>query len=532
APADEPSPPAERPKDRKPPSFNPAAPPPFVPPREGEEPSFAGGTVTEWVKVLKHEPESRRLLAVDALAAMGHHAAAAVPGLTEVAQNGSAALRINAISALGQIGAAAKESVPVLLLCLRSEDVQTRMHAAAVLGKIGEEAAYAVPALVVALEDRAPMVRHAAARSLNLLGPSAVAFLEPLLDEQDAETRRRAVRGLSYGRRAACAGLTRAATDPDRGVRSAAIKAARRVTPGTENLRAALSRALVDPATECRHEAVITLSAYEGLPEEVVDRIFARLEDPAPEVRMAVLAAIMKRRRIPERNRRWVREAFFDPLAEIRKRACSCLALCLPADPETHKILLGVLLSDPVAEVRTAAAWTFALLRELETKTIVGLLQAMKRNGAKRAPAMAINRLKDHQLTPVGDEALTVFIGATGDPDDLVRQIAITMIGRIIGLSDSTPSAEAIRALAQALGDSRERIRRTALRTLRDIGPNGLAAVPAIEALKSDPELGDMARQALLRIRGAAKRKPPPARGTADPQEPDPGDASKRDQDR
>ena len=59
----------------------------------------------------------------------------------------------------------------------------------------------------------------------------------------------------------------------------------------------------------------------------------------------------------------------------------------------------------------------------------------------------------------------------------------------------------AVPALIQAIGDQNRSNRRSAIMTLREIGPAASSAIPALEKALNDPDLDWYARRALKSIR-------------------------------
>jgi HEAT repeat protein len=173
-------------------------------------------------------------------------------------------VRASALDALATCRA--PDAAEVGLAALQDDDAMVRATAARLLGELGqpEHAAVLAQSLV---GDRAPRVRQRAAESLTRLGgESAVAALLVGLEDEAAEVRLAAVRGLRD-------------LDPASGV-------------------SILSRRVVeDPAWEVRVQAARALG--EAGDPEVLAALQAALEDPNEHVRAAAAAAVRAPRARP-----------------------------------------------------------------------------------------------------------------------------------------------------------------------------------------------------------------------------------------
>jgi HEAT repeat protein len=168
-----------------------------------------------------------RLLAIDALEAMGKHATpaaqalikamsdpnqfvrwaaartmgkmaptaaeGAVPALRKLLHDRDIDLCLAAATALDRYGPAAVSALPDLIEASRTTDVVLRIAALRTIAGIGTGAASAVPAVAYDLRDPEPRVRQTAAEVLGQFGPlaiSAEAELRALLNDPAPEVRR------------------------------------------------------------------------------------------------------------------------------------------------------------------------------------------------------------------------------------------------------------------------------------------------------------------------------------------------------
>jgi HEAT repeat protein len=137
--------------------------------------------------------EARRA-AIDALEAMGRHAAPAAPALVTALSDRDRFVRWSAARALGKVRPPDTTSVvPALARLLADGDCDVRLAAAAALGAYGPGARAALPALAEAAHARDPDLRLAALRALDGIGSddaAALAVLSAALTDADVRVRR------------------------------------------------------------------------------------------------------------------------------------------------------------------------------------------------------------------------------------------------------------------------------------------------------------------------------------------------------
>jgi len=124
-------------------------------------------TLPELIAALSDSDIETRIVAAQALGAMGPDAETAVPALTRNLYYDVPHVRTAAAWALGEIGPAAKPAVPVLIVVLLTGSDNAREAAAVALGKIQDSTA--VPALASGLYDESPWVRIFSAEAIARL---------------------------------------------------------------------------------------------------------------------------------------------------------------------------------------------------------------------------------------------------------------------------------------------------------------------------------------------------------------------------
>jgi HEAT repeat protein len=134
------------------------------------------------VDLLRHEWDSVRREAVDALIDLAPHTALIQPALRRALKDDDSIVAGDAARALGALGTRATPSVSALINTLSHENSYVRIYAAEALASIGPSAAAATNALAQALDDPVPGVRWAACEALASIGPPAHAAVPRLIE--------------------------------------------------------------------------------------------------------------------------------------------------------------------------------------------------------------------------------------------------------------------------------------------------------------------------------------------------------------
>jgi len=204
------------------------------------------------VELLRHEWESIRRNAADALIDLAPHTETIQPALRRALRDPDAMVAGDAARALGALGTRASPSVGALVGTLSHEDPYVRVYVAEALASIGPAAASATQALAKALGDPTPGVRWAACEALGSIGPAA----QPAVPQ-----------------------LIQALKDEFLYVRIFAAGALGSIGPKAQPAREALRAAANDPAL--RNDAEWALSRIAGVTSS---EPVASLSAPAPSV--------------------------------------------------------------------------------------------------------------------------------------------------------------------------------------------------------------------------------------------------------
>eukprot|EP00929_Paragymnodinium_shiwhaense_P058078 TRINITY_DN29092_c0_g1_i2.p1 TRINITY_DN29092_c0_g1~~TRINITY_DN29092_c0_g1_i2.p1 ORF type:complete len:1696 (-),score=382.06 TRINITY_DN29092_c0_g1_i2:399-5486(-) len=172
-----------------------------------------------------HDPSAFvRQTVIKALGEFGDDAEQYAPLVATMLGDSAFAVSWNAVLFLRDIGEAGPAA---LAACLEQQDASVRQNAAKAMGEMGENAAPQAMALAARLEDRYVSIRKTAAATLRKMGESAVEALCQGLQEDEAFSRRVAVKALGVlGAQAAgsAAALRDLAFDASDSVRREAFK--------------------------------------------------------------------------------------------------------------------------------------------------------------------------------------------------------------------------------------------------------------------------------------------------------------------
>ena len=139
------------------------------------------------VDLLRHESDSIRRSAADALIDLAPHTERIQPALRRALRDEDSMVAGDAARALGALGKSASPSVGALVNTLSHQDPYVRIYAAEALAVIGPNAVKATNALAEALGDPIPGVRWAACEALASIGPAAHSAVPQLIEALEDE---------------------------------------------------------------------------------------------------------------------------------------------------------------------------------------------------------------------------------------------------------------------------------------------------------------------------------------------------------
>lgn len=476
--------------------------------------------------------EEARVLAIDALAALGQNARGAYDDLTKATADPAPRVRWHAARALGLIGEDAVGAIPLLVTLLDDEDPLVATQSAAAIGLIrsddeisadtppADKGAYeaATLALVEKMTHADPRVRRAVLRTLSKLEPDLDRFA-PLVSERladaDPSVVLPALHSLADMGADAVPFLLKSLANPKSrywaSVALAEIGAA--AAPAVPLLTEGVSTG----ETEERMQSIMTLAAIGAPALPAVGDLVAALAAPESSLRFAAafalgrlrakdadaalekaagdadpfLAAIASwaRARIHPDDEQLVAAAVAKLTAglsseqpAVQTAAISAISdLCGSLDDATEKRLSGdfvKLLSSDAPDVREAAA--AALVRE--GPLAVDALEKALVDPQIRGVAMEILTV----IGPVSKDALDSFLVALGDPDPGHRGDAAVAIAAV-----GPAAAEAVPQLEKMLtsSDDPPGLRYSAAYALGRIGPAAKSAAATLEKLATSDDV-------------------------------------------
>ncbi len=435
---------------------------------------LVGGLIKQW----KEGDRPTRIKALRRLGRIGHRSRSAVPVLISGLTDSVPEIRAATAEVLGQSGVG--EANPALIAALRDPELTVRTAAAAALARTRPDTQAASSALATAVRADPAGMRDSAVETMATIGEPSVPLAINLI--RDANPKLNAI-GVQLLTRL---GPTAKAAVPillemfHRSERSIREHAAQALAAVGKSAIEPLTRALRDRDPKVRGGAAFALELMGEQAAPAITALIAALaaHETADDPRSHESAAAD-----PELNSHQPRPSGYQTaLAAIGPA-------CVPA-------LLRQLDSSDLP-VRTQAVRTIGLLGEggnAAVPRLIGLL------GHADIRAEAVRALGN-----IGPPARR-FPNAGRLAEESRRRVASARgraLGRIAGnmLNQWTPSTRTcvIEALAFALKDKDQRVRSSAARALRGIGPHADAALPHLVELLNDADF-DSRLAALPRI--------------------------------
>jgi HEAT repeat protein len=398
---------------------------------------------------LKHPDSCARAEAAEDLAQLGRVARPAVGGLRAALRDPDAHVRISSAAALARIEPEAEPPLPVLLAALRHKDKTAREAAAGVIAELGRRSLSALPALVAALGDKEASVRRAAAFALGEVsadaprpgfrpGNAISALARLLLEDKDDQARYWAARSLlSFGADAwaALPALRQALRDKESGVASNAAEILSRFRPPAVGV---LVEALLDESCTAPGSVAKCLGSLGPRAGDAVPALLRALRAERTDLRLAAASSLS--RIAPGRTDRAIARALAEPLKDFPSSHMRSylLSRLKPLNPESYSV-----------------PFLAAELAEEGGGLAAELLGRAGPRARSAAPALKA-ALRDKSLS--------------------VRVAAAQALWRV------SRDQEALTFLAGMLEQPDEEDRWSAAKALAAVGPDGVAAVPALRA--------------------------------------------------
>jgi HEAT repeat protein len=432
---------------------------------------------------------SVRVQAARALGEIGSEASDAVKGLGNLLHAAEKEAATEAANALAKIG---KASVPTLTTALKSDAAHLRLLAVGALAKVGGDA---VPVIVDALGSPYPDVRRQAAQVLGPMRISdkmVVLGLAYALKDDDKQVRLNAVSALQQigaGAGLAAPALLNAVNDSDANVRQQAIYALNQVRGEPDVMVPALAKFLKDPSSSIRQNIVNVLAGY-GAP--AVPHLIDALKDSEPQVRYGAVSAL-------QRSGGDLKDALPALLPMLKEgsnfqKRNVILVLGRIGEPAVPHLLTA--LKNPDQVIRGAAVQAFRTVGAAGEKAVPELVTI-----ALKDPAVQVRQQTAYALIAMGPNACGKYLDAIKDmKDDATRQTALQALS-----FSGTPTKVAVPFLISTLKEGTVNHRSMAARVLGNIGAEAKEAIPALEAVRNDPNAAvrTNVEAALKKIKGS-----------------------------
>lgn len=303
----------------------------------GEEPTYNGKTLREWMDGLKNKEPNVRCEAVAALAALSPDPKVVVPKLLEVLDDKDDDVRWQVYRSLTKMGVAA---VPPLCTALKDDDARIRSLAAKALARLDKKSRPAIPMLQHALKDKDKKVRIEVARALWDIDRQAQTILPVLI---------------------ACL------TDEDATVRLASVWALTVMDSAAKPAVPALLERLKERNTDVRVDAAWALWRIDRRAKVAIPVLVAAMKDNHYEARINIPSMLDQMRPDAVDVIPVFIELLKDRDASMRSNVASSLGSFGPKASAALPALL-LALKDENAGVRQGAAWSLGRIATEEVK--------------------------------------------------------------------------------------------------------------------------------------------------------------------
>lgn len=448
------------------------------------------------VEHLSDEDAQVRRAAVRALRMVDAPRASVRPLVIKLLNDPDPSIAMRALSALVEGGV---EVVPALASAL--DEREARYWACLALGEIGPQAKAAVPNLIKSLTDDRPEVRLQAALALAEIGPDAkpaAGELIKLLNDPFESVRVAATFALGrLGDEASSEALQKIEATTDPSLSMMATWALAKIHKDDEQrMNQAIERLVPALGAENRQmagmaaRALADLNADQAKVRPLIDRLIA--QHPEISDRLLHVLAELGPRAVPQAT-----EALKDP--QRRVRALQVLAR-IGADAAPAVPTLIELLKTGDAPAKTEALFTLGAIGP-KAEAAVEPISDQLTDADPRVVEAAIYALG--KIGPAAKAAVPKLEKLVHAEDSLVRLMAVCAILRIGPVTGHLVET-ALPVLTEGLKSQREYVRVEAAMTLGELGPQGQAALPALQTAATDSSTAvrSAATAAIQKIKG------------------------------
>lgn len=463
------------------------------------------------------EGEDARVLAVDAIAALGPQAKAAYDDLVKAMADGSSRVRWHAARALGLIGEDAVAAVPLLTKLLDDADPIVATQAAAAIGLIRADddvsaetpaadlAVYgaAVEALTAKMTHADPRVRRAVLRAITALEPDKgrlAGLVGERLADADPSVVLPALHSLADIGPEAVPVLVKALENPR--ARYWASVALAEIGEAAAPAVPALRTGVAAGEPEERMQSIITLAAIGDASRPAIGEIAKALDAEENSLRFAAAFAL-GRLRAKEADAA-LKKAATDADPFLAAIAAWARARIHPDDKQlvaaaVERLTAGLSGAKPAVQTASISAIS-DLAGSIDDATEKRLTDEFVR--LLSSPEPGVREAAAAALVREGPLAVDALEKALADPD--IRSIAMEILTAIGPVSKG-----ALDSFLTALADPDPVHRSDAALAVAAVGPDAAEAVPALQAMLTStdgpPGVRYAAAYALGRIGAAAK---------------------------
>lgn len=385
--------------------------------------------------------------------------------------------RVLAVDAIAALGQNAREAFDDLVKATADESSRVRWHAARGLGLVGEDAVAAVPLLVKLLDDGDPIVATQAAAAIGMIRADDVISAEtPAADKHVYE--------------AATVALVEKMTHPDPRVRRAVLRAIARLEPALEQFAPLVSARLADA------DPSVVLPALHSLADmgaDAVPFLMESLKNPKSRYWASVALAEIGAAAAPAVP---LLQAGVES-GEVEERMQSIMTLAAigePARGAAPEIVAA--LEAPESPLKFAAAFALGKLRAEQADA--ALTKAADDADPLLAAIAAWARARIHPdeaaLVNAAVEKLTAGLSS---PQPNVQTAAISAISDLGGSIDDATEKRLVDEFVRLLSTGEPAVRKAAAAALVREGP---LAVDALKKAMSDPAIRGIAMEILAAI--------------------------------
>ena len=474
------------------------------------------------LKALSDPDSGVRQAAVTVLGQVAGDQPQVIEALLNVLSNPDWAVRQAAVTALGQVAGDQPQVIAMLLKALSDPGSSVRQAAVTALKQVAGDQPQVIAMLLKALSDPGSSVRQAAVTALKQVAgdqPQVIEQLLTILSEISTASllqkgrineRNQSFRKGLFTRMILLIGqigedqpqviamLLKALSDPDSGVRQAAVTALGQVAGDQPQVVAMLLKILSDPDSGVRQAAVTALGQVAGDQPQVIEALLKALSDSDWFVRQRAVTALGQVTGDQPQVVEALLKILFDSDWFVQQRAVTILGQVAGDQSQVIAMLLKAL-SDPGSGVRQAIVTALEQVAGDQPQVVAMLLNVPSNSGSD-VRQRAVTALG--QVTGDQPQVVEALLKALSNPDWAVRQTAVTILGQVAG-----DQPQVVEALLKALSNPDWAVRQRAVTALGQVAGDQPQVVEALLNVLSDPD-SDVRQAAVTALKQVAGDQP------------------------